>query len=78
MPEFYEKMKNKLRTVEEGADTIVWLAVSPAARQAKSGDFFQDRVAVSEHLPLAWSKSKVEEDKKLMKILDGYYEKFSE
>ena len=78
MPDFYEKMKNKLRTVEQGADTIVWLAIAPAARQAKSGDFFQDRTAVSEHLPLAWSKSKVEEDQKLMKILGEYSEKFTQ
>ena len=27
MPEFYEKMKDRLRTVEQGADTIVWLAL---------------------------------------------------
>ena len=28
MPDFYEKMKNKLRTVDQGADTIIWLAIS--------------------------------------------------
>ena len=31
LPEFYEKMKDKLRTVEQGADTIVWLACSKNA-----------------------------------------------
>ena len=31
MPEFYEKMKDKLRTVEQGADTIIWLACSKSA-----------------------------------------------
>lgn len=33
MPQFYEKMKGKLRSVDEGADTIVWLAASPAAKK---------------------------------------------
>ena len=43
MPEFYEKMKNRLRTVEEGADTIVWLALSEAAIKQPSGLFFQGK-----------------------------------
>ncbi|XP_044300226.1 dehydrogenase/reductase SDR family member 12 isoform X9 [Varanus komodoensis] len=41
MPEFYEKMKNRLRTEAQGADTVVWLAVSPAAHKQASGLFFQ-------------------------------------
>ena len=28
MPDFHAKMKDKLRSVEQGADTVVWLAVS--------------------------------------------------
>lgn len=27
MPDFYEKMKDKLKTPEEAADTIVWLSL---------------------------------------------------
>jgi dehydrogenase/reductase SDR family protein 12 len=27
MPDFYEKMKDKLKTSEEGADTILWLSL---------------------------------------------------
>lgn len=41
MPDFYEKMKNKLRTEAQGADTVVWLAVSDAASRQPSGLFFQ-------------------------------------
>ena len=41
MPEFYEKMKNRLRTADEGADTLIWLAMSDAALNNKSGLFFQ-------------------------------------
>lgn len=41
MPGFYEKMKTRLRTAEEGADTLVWLALSEAALKQTSGLFFQ-------------------------------------
>lgn len=27
MPEFYEKMKEKLKSPEEAADTIIWLSL---------------------------------------------------
>jgi len=45
MPQFYEKMKTRLRTVEEGADTIIWLAVADAALKQESGLFFQGMLA---------------------------------
>ena len=41
MPDFHAKMKNKLRTEAMGADTVVWLAVSPMATKQPSGLFFQ-------------------------------------
>ena len=44
MPDFYNKMKDKLRTVEQGADTVVWLAMADAAvtdEKNKGGQFFQ-------------------------------------
>jgi dehydrogenase/reductase SDR family protein 12 len=42
MPDFYNKMKDKLRTVEQGADTIVWLALAKSAVQdGFRGQFFQ-------------------------------------
>lgn len=43
MPDFYNKMKDKLRSAEQGADTALWLAVSPAVREHPSGLFFQGR-----------------------------------
>ncbi|XP_052214511.1 dehydrogenase/reductase SDR family member 12-like isoform X3 [Dreissena polymorpha] len=70
MPGFYEKMKTRLRTVEEGADTIVWLAASPAGKTHKSGLFFQDRHPTSTHLPLSFTKSRPEQDQQLMDKLD--------
>ena len=57
MPEFYSKFKNEFRTPQQGADTIVWGVVSERARNDfESGAFFEDRKAVSEHLPLAGTK----------------------
>lgn len=41
MPSFHAKMQSKLRTEAMGADTVVWLAVSPAAVKLPSGQFFQ-------------------------------------
>ncbi|KAK9969250.1 hypothetical protein ABG768_027443 [Culter alburnus] len=76
MPDFYEKMKNKLRTEAQGADTVVWLAISDAASRQPSGLFFQDRKAVSTHLPLAFSRSSPAEDQKLMSTLEEFAVKF--
>ncbi|XP_065258939.1 dehydrogenase/reductase SDR family member 12 isoform X2 [Emys orbicularis] len=76
MPEFYEKMKNKLRTEAQGADTVVWLAVSPAAAKQTSGLFFQDRHPVSTHLLLARTYSSPEEEEKLIETLEELSQKF--
>uniref|UniRef100_A0A8B9HAX6 Si:ch211-165b10.3 n=1 Tax=Astyanax mexicanus TaxID=7994 RepID=A0A8B9HAX6_ASTMX len=61
MPQFYQMMRDRLRTAEQGADTVVWLAVSSAAKATASGLFFQDRRVVPTHLPLAWTSSSQEE-----------------
>lgn len=47
IPRFWELMQNRLRTPEEGADTIVWLAV---AAGLPSGRFWLDRTPQSTHL----------------------------
>ena len=76
MPEFHAKMKNRLRSIDEGADTIVWLAISPKALEQENGLFYQDRQPVSTHLPLAWTKSSPEDCRKLMEKLDQVAAKF--
>ncbi|XP_067670565.1 dehydrogenase/reductase SDR family member 12-like [Haliotis asinina] len=76
MPDFYNKMKDRLRTAEEGADTLIWLALSPAAIKQPSGEFFQDRVVVAKHLPLAWTKSTSQEEEDLMKKLAAFNTQF--
>ena len=41
MPQFHQMMGERLRRVEQGADTVVWLALSKAAARTHSGQFFQ-------------------------------------
>uniref|UniRef100_H3A147 Dehydrogenase/reductase 12-like a n=1 Tax=Latimeria chalumnae TaxID=7897 RepID=H3A147_LATCH len=75
MSNFYSSVQDKLRTPEQGADTVVWLAVSGAAVKQPSGLFFQDRKTVSTHLPLAWTRSSSEEQtfmKKLEKLANSF------
>ena len=48
IPRFYRVMRNRLRTPEEGADTVVWLAVARA--RIPSGRFWLDRVPQPTHL----------------------------
>ncbi|KAG7220329.1 hypothetical protein INR49_010163 [Caranx melampygus] len=76
MPSFHAKMQSKLRTEAMGADTVVWLAVSPAAVKQPSGLFFQDRKAVATHLPLASSRSTPQEEEKLLTALEEFALKF--
>uniref|UniRef100_A0A3B4UBA1 Dehydrogenase/reductase (SDR family) member 12 n=1 Tax=Seriola dumerili TaxID=41447 RepID=A0A3B4UBA1_SERDU len=76
MPSFHAKMQSRLRTEAMGADTVVWLAVSPAAIKQPSGLFFQDRKAVATHLPLAASRSTPQEEEKLLAALEEFALKF--
>ncbi|XP_036235156.1 dehydrogenase/reductase SDR family member 12 isoform X2 [Molothrus ater] len=76
MPDFYERMKNSLRTEAQGADTVLWLAVSAGATKLPSGLFFQDRQPVPTHLPLAYTHSPPEDEEKLMEVLEEFSQKF--
>ena len=76
MPGFYDSLKNSLRTVEQGADTITYLCVAKDIEsKVPPASFVQDRVAVSKHLPLAWTTNQPEEDEKLWSILEKYVAK---
>ena len=48
LPRFHQITEAILRTPAEGADTVIWLAASPAA-QGETGCFFFDRRAVRTH-----------------------------
>jgi len=41
MPLFHQMMRDRLRSAEQGADTVIWLAVSRASTAFPSGSFFQ-------------------------------------
>jgi dehydrogenase/reductase SDR family protein 12 len=57
LPQFYEALKARLRSPEEGADTVVWLCcVAREKVQPHSGAFFFDRRPVDAHLPLSWTQ----------------------
>lgn len=77
LPDFHRRMEGRLRSTEEGADTIAWLAISPSAIAHGNGKFFQDRVPTSPHLPLAWTHSTQDENIKFLSYLDGLMEKVS-
>ncbi|NWU90307.1 DHR12 reductase, partial [Upupa epops] len=76
MPDFHRRMKNMLRTEAQGADTVLWLAVSSEATKLPSGLFFQDRQPVPTHLPLASTRSPPEDEEKLMEVLEELSQKF--
>jgi NAD(P)-dependent dehydrogenase (short-subunit alcohol dehydrogenase family) len=54
LPRFWSLLRRVLRTPAEGADTVVWLAASPAAR-GQTGRFWFDRQPRSTHL-LPWTR----------------------
>ncbi|XP_038985162.1 dehydrogenase/reductase SDR family member 12 [Phoenix dactylifera] len=56
LPGFSEKLSGKLRTSEEGADTVIWLALQPKEKLA-SGAFYFDRAEAPKHLPFAGTAS---------------------
>ncbi|KAK4289241.1 hypothetical protein Pmani_037784 [Petrolisthes manimaculis] len=78
LPQFYEMMKETLRTPTQAADTVVWLAISKTAIKHPGGLFFQDREPVSTHLPLAWTKTTMEEEDLLMKNIHDIFTKVYE
>jgi hypothetical protein len=51
-PYVSSRFSGKLRTSEEGADTIVWLATQPKEKMV-SGAFYFDRAEAPKHLMLA-------------------------
>uniref|UniRef100_A0A8B9GQI2 Dehydrogenase/reductase SDR family member 12-like n=1 Tax=Astyanax mexicanus TaxID=7994 RepID=A0A8B9GQI2_ASTMX len=51
MPDFHSSMKERLRTPEQGADTVVWLALAEAATTKPSGKFFQAKQLQTITLP---------------------------
>ena len=76
MPEFAESKEGTLRSAEEGADTIVWMLISPGAEEF-NGKFFFDRQPTRTHMPFAWTKES-EVDRKALwaQCTDMFHVKF--
>lgn len=74
MPDFYERLKNRLRPVEHGADTLIWLSCqNNPLEKFENGAFFGDREVLPKHLPLAFTSSSESEVNKFMKMLEEFY-----
>ncbi len=63
-----ERHARVLRTPAEGADTVVWLAASAAAR-GQSGRFWFDRQARSTHL-LPWTRERLKDRQALRRLCE--------
>jgi len=64
MPNFYEKLKDKLRTPEQGADCINWLCCSKELKNEQSGEFFRDRQIEKKHFFLGYTEPSLNETEK--------------
>ena len=71
LADFYEKNKDTLRSPEEGADTIVWLASTATLPPAASGQLFFDRAVASQHYLLAGTASNPAEAARLWSSCEG-------
>ncbi len=69
LPQFRRLTKSVLRSAEEGADTIVWLAVATEAGDA-SGELFLDRQIRPAHLVRSTREAAGERDN-LLELLEG-------
>ncbi|KAA0059518.1 dehydrogenase/reductase SDR family member 12 isoform X1 [Cucumis melo var. makuwa] len=56
LPSFSKSLSGKLRTSEEGADTIIWLALQPKEKLVP-GAFYFDRRVAPKHLAFAATQS---------------------
>ncbi|CAN0843204.1 Dehydrogenase/reductase SDR family member 12 [Linum grandiflorum] len=56
LPSFNERFAGKLRTKEEGADTIIWLALQEKEKLT-TGAFYFDRAEAPKHLALAATRA---------------------
>ena len=68
LPAFHRQLSPWLRTPEQGADTIVWLAASPDAHRA-SGRFWLDRKIRATHV-FRHTRSSSRDNLELIKVLD--------
>ncbi len=71
LPDFYRRTRERLRSPDEGADTIVWLA--SVQRILSNGKFWFDR-KIRGVYPFFWTKEKPEVRERLMDLLETQYQ----
>lgn len=71
LPDFSRMMKSQMRSQEQGADTILYLAVAEEALEYNSGAFFFDRMPAEKHLWLGGTGYNQNEVDRLAKKLTG-------
>lgn len=67
LPRFWKLARSILRTPAQGADTVVWLAVAPEAKE-QTGRLWFDREPQRTHL-VSWTKESVDERERLWRQL---------
>lgn len=68
LPRFWSAMRGRLRSPAEGADTVIWLAASRAAR-GRTGQFWFDRQPRAAHL-LPWTRERAADRTALRELCD--------
>ncbi|KAJ3065556.1 Dehydrogenase/reductase SDR member 12 [Podochytrium sp. JEL0797] len=76
IPGFYNAMKTRLRTSDQGADTIVWAAVSNEVKNVRNGALLFDRHEVKQHVTFGGTTAKPGDVEKLVEICNGYLASF--
>jgi NAD(P)-dependent dehydrogenase (short-subunit alcohol dehydrogenase family) len=68
LPRFRRAMESRLRTPEEGADTVVWMSVCPRLERA-TGRFYFDREPRATHL-LPWTREDPKDRQNLWRLCE--------
>jgi NAD(P)-dependent dehydrogenase (short-subunit alcohol dehydrogenase family) len=68
LPRFRRAMESRLRTPEEGADTVVWMSVCPRLEK-ETGRFYFDREPRATHL-LPWTREDPKDRRRLWRLCD--------
>ncbi len=75
LPGFYKFISSNLRSPEQGADTMVWLALTQDS--IKDGAFYFDREVVSPYIHKSFKPSRTERDR-LLKEVGEYLSSFKQ
>ena len=68
LPRFHSIMRHVLRSAEQGADTIVWLAASERAKGTRGAFWFDRRVAPE--YPIPWTRERPGEREQLVGLCE--------